>query len=97
MLQLKYQLCQVVIATLNWETLSHPSQPPAKACIGSRMSLEQSNMIDRILGMIAHFTAFSSFVPSELGRASEQFDAFLQDLQGLDLLTKELPNYHEIL
>ena len=70
-LKLRHSLLQLVVATLNWETLGHPTSPPPQACIGFDLTEEQWAMINRLERLVDHFVQAGPISSQSLGRSCE--------------------------
>ena len=81
--KIRNSLLQLVIATLNWEALGHPVDPPPQACAGYGFSDEQWDMVVRLDRLIGHFVQASAISSQTLGRCSEKFSMLLQACQEL--------------
>lgn len=88
-LQVRAQLLQCVVATLNWECLGHPVKPPPSACAGYKYSDAQLDMLDRLERLIDHFLQAGPLSSHELGRSGEKFNHLLR-------AAKELPEIREV-
>lgn len=90
-MQVRAQLLQFVVATLNWECLGHPVIPPPSACAGNKYSDLQLDMLDRLERLIDHFLRAGPLSSHELGRSGEKFNHLLRaakeppELQEVDL------------
>ena len=88
-LKLRHSLLQLVVATLNWETLGHPTSPPPQACIGFDLTEEQWAMINRLERLVDHFVQAGPISSQSLGRSCEKFSNLLRACQ-------ELPGNQEV-
>ena len=77
-LKLRHSLLQLVVATLNWETLGHPTSPPPQACIGFDLTEEQWAMINRLERLVDHFVQAGPISSQSLGRSCEKFSNLLR-------------------
>lgn len=78
------RMLQILVASLNWETLGHPTVPPDRAKIGSLINKAQRQILERLESKIDHFLRAADFSPDDLGRACDKF-------QGVINRAKELP------
>ena len=88
-LKLRHSLLQLVVATLNWETLGHPISPPPQACTGFDLTEEQWAMINRLERLVDHFVQAGPISSQSLGRSCEKFSNLLRACQ-------ELPGNQEV-
>lgn len=78
----RHRLLQLIICSLNWEVLGHPTVPPRHAVLGASISSQQHDVICRLENFVDHLLHGDSFLPSDLGRASEKFHDLIQQVQG---------------
>ena len=88
-LKLRHSLLQLVVATLNWETLGHPISPPPQACTGFVLTEEQWAMINRLERLVDHFVQAGPISSQSLGRSCEKFS-------NLPRTCQELPGNQEV-
>ena len=88
-LKLRHSLLQLVVATLNWETLGHPISPPPQACTGFDLTEEQWAMINRLERLVDHFVQAGPISSQSLGRSCEKFS-------NLPRTCQELPGNQEV-
>ena len=79
--RIRHELLQVVLISLNWETLGFPTSPPKEAVLGAPISAQQHAIIERIEGMLNHFLHMSPFGADDLGRSNEKFQAVINLIQ----------------
>ena len=79
------KLVNLLLCTLNWETLGCPKTPPSCARLGAPISDHQHRVIERIEALVTHFLHMPRFEGHELGRATGKFEGLIDSL-------KELPN-----
>ena len=70
--QLRTQVLQAVVITLNWLTLGHARSPPECCRIGAPTSAAQEEALARLEEMVHHFLTADDADVSELGRAGEK-------------------------
>ena len=80
----RHRLLQLVVVSLNWETLGHPKKAPKQAIAGYPLSVQQHLILERLQDQLTHFMSIGEFAPDGLGRAAVKFQDLIQ-------LTKELP------
>ena len=93
----RHRLLQLIICSLNWEVLGHKLVPPRHAMIGASISSQQHDVICRLEKFVDHFLHGDSFLPSDLGRASEKFQDVIQAVKGFpqscdDVTDEEISN-----
>ena len=81
-LQLRHSLLQLVVATLNWESLGHLVSPPPQACVGYDLR-EQREMIERLERLIGHFAQASPISSQSLRRSCQKISTLLRACQEL--------------
>ncbi len=79
--RIRHELLQIVLISLNWETLGFPTSPPKEAVLGAPFSAQQHAIIERIEGMLDHFLHMSPFGAEDLGRSSEKFQSVINLIQ----------------
>ena len=84
-LEMQCRLLQLVVSSLNWETLGHPLQPPNHARAGFPCSEAQDKVLARLASLIGHYTRMDDFCSGDLGRSAEKFKDVIASL-------KELPH-----
>ena len=82
-LNAQHQLLNVVICSLNWESLGFPASPPGCAQLGAPISAQQHTVIERLESLVAHFMRMPDFVGDDLGRAKEKFVSVIRTIQEL--------------
>lgn len=92
----RHRLLQVIIGALNWETLGHPKEPPPHACLGSKISRKQHEIIERLEGLVVHFCDLGAFTGGDLGRSFEKFQDVLQCIQELPLCKLGVEDLHKL-
>lgn len=80
----RHRLLQLVVVSLNWETLGHPVKAPQQAVAGFPISVQQHEILERLEDQLTHFMSVGEFAPEDLGRAAVKFRDLIQ-------LCKELP------
>ena len=80
----RHRLLQLVVVSLNWETLGHPLIAPVQARAGFPLSVQQHEILERLEDQLTHFLSVGEFASDDLGRAAVKF-------QDLIRLCKELP------
>eukprot|EP00435_Cladocopium_sp_Y103_P070463 s765_g35.t1 len=81
------KMLNLLLCTLNWETLGQPKAPPSCAQLGAPISKQQHGVIERLEALLTHYLRMPQFDGHELGRAAGKF-------QGLIDLLQELPDLH---
>jgi hypothetical protein len=66
------KLVQIVVVTLNWLTLGYPKHCPQQPLIGSTISTQQHDMLERLESLVGYFLAAQPVSFAELGRAGEK-------------------------
>ena len=74
-LRARHEWLQLVIASLNWEVLGFPIEPPPRAQLGAPISEAQHQIVERLESMLGHFLCMPDFEVDDLGRAQENFQA----------------------
>ena len=85
MLRVRTQLLQILVCSLNWETLGHASVPPRHARAGMPVTSQQQRVLDLLEAQIDHFLRVPPFLADDLGRSASKFFSFAK-------LVEELPN-----
>ena len=81
--EVRAQLLQLLVISLNWECLGHPLNAPEKARIGSCINKHQSDILERLESKLSHLLCIGSFVPDDLGRANDKFQGIINKLKEL--------------
>lgn len=89
LLQVRARALQVVIGVLNWESLGHPTSPPAKACVGFGFTNAQWDMVCRLERLVDHFLQPGFISSSTLGRSAEKFSSLVR-------VARELPEHRDV-
>ena len=79
--RIRHELLQIVLISLNWETLGFVPTPPKEAVLGAPISAQQHAIIERVEGMLDHFLHMSLFEADDLGRSSEKFQSVIKLIQ----------------
>ena len=85
--EVRARLLNVLLCTLNWETLGNVKTPPSCAQPGAPISQHQHSIIERFEGMLSHFLSMAPFEGSELGRAAGKFQGLIDSLTELPKTT----------
>ncbi len=96
LLSARHRLLQLTICALNWETLGHMREPPPEACLGSRISSKQHEIIERLEGLVSHFCQLGVFNGGDLGRSFEKFQDVLTCIQELPLCKLGVEDLHKL-
>ena len=79
--RIRHELLQIVLISLNWETLGFVSTPPVEATQGFPLSAQQHAIVERIESMLDHFLHMDCFGSDDLGRSSEKFQSVISLIQ----------------
>lgn len=79
--RIRHELLQLVLISLNWETMGFVSKPPKEATLGFPLSAQQHAMVERVESMLDHFLHMDCFGPDDLGRSSEKFLSVINLIQ----------------
>ena len=82
-LETRARLLQLLVSSLNWETLGHPCRAPARACIGFSIGAQQHLVLERLETKLTHFLRAAQFFPDDLGRANDKFQGVIKRMQEL--------------
>ena len=77
------KMLNLLLCTLNWETLGQPKAPPPCAQLGAPISKQQPGVIERLEALLTHCLRMPQFHGHELGRAAGTFQGFIDSLQQL--------------
>ena len=83
-------LLNLMLISLNWETLGFPSEAPPEASVGSYHTAQQHEAVERLEAMLDHFLHMAPFGSDELGRASERFQSVIECIKELPKCKLEL-------
>ena len=81
--QTRAHLLQVVVCSLNWQTLGFPLVPPRGCTLGCPINPAQHRVLEHLEGLLDHFLSAPSFSPEALGRCGPKFSAFASIAQEL--------------
>ena len=81
--QTRAHLLQVVVCSLNWQTLGFPLVPPRGCTLGCPINPAQHRVLEHLEGLLDHFLSAPSFSPEALGRCGPKFSAFASVAQEL--------------
>ena len=90
-------LLNLMLMSLNWETLGFPSEAPPEASVGSPISAQQHEAVERLENMLDHFLHMAPFGSDELGRASEKFQSVIECIKELPKCKLELQDLFDCL
>ena len=77
------RLVNLLLCTLNWETLGCPKVPPSCARVGAPISDHQHRVIERLEALVTHFLHMPCFEGHELGRAMGKFEGLIDSMKEL--------------
>lgn len=77
------KMLNLLLCTLNWETLGQPKAPPPCAQLGAPISKQQPGVIERLEALLTHCLRMPQFDGHELGWAAGKFQGFIDSLQQL--------------
>ena len=83
LLRAQHELLNVVICSLNWESMGFPTCPPGRAQLGAPITVQQHAIIERLEALIGHFLRQPSFTGDDLGRAKDKFTSVIKSIQEL--------------
>ena len=95
--RVRAELLNLVLITLNWETLGFPAVAPPGARVGAFLTVQQHSAIERFEDMLDHFLHMSPFGCDELGRASDKFQSVIKCIEELPRCELELQDLFECL
>ena len=95
--RVRAELLNLLLITLNWETVGFPSVAPAGARVGGFITAQQHSAIERFEGMLDHFLHMEPFGCDELGRAGEKFKSIIQCIEELPKCELELQDLFDCL
>ena len=90
-------LLNLMLISLNWETLGFPSEAPPEASVGSYHTAQQHEAVERLETMLDHFLHMAPFGGDELGRASEKFQSVIECIKELPKCKLELQDLFDCL
>ena len=91
------KLVNLLLCTLNWETLGCPKLPPSCAQLGAPISTHQHKVIERLEALVTHFLHMPCFEGHELGRATGKFEGLINSLQELPITNVGSEDLYELL
>ena len=91
------ELIQLIVISLNFETLGGIVGPPDRARVGAHITSAQHSILERIERMVAHFLHAGSFEAGDLGRVREKFDVLIGSVQELPVMTDGFEDLTELL
>ena len=91
------ELTQLIVISLNFETLGGIVCPPDRARVGAHITSAQHSILERIERMVAHFLHVGSFEASDLGRVREKFDVLIGSVQELPVVKDGFEDLTELL
>ena len=100
--RIRHELLQLVLISLNWETMGFVSKPPKEATLGFPLSAQQHAIVERVESMLDHFLHVDCFGPDDLGRSGERFLSVINLIQSfpkckldVEVLEKSFMQVHE--
>ena len=75
--QARAKALQTIVVALNWLSLGHCKSPRSHARLGSPISPQKFEMLERIEGLVSHFLAAPDVGRAELGRAGAKLAKIL--------------------
>ncbi len=90
-------LLNLMLISLNWETLGFPARAPPEASLGSFLTAQQHEAVERLEKMLDHFLHMTPFRSDELGRASEKFQSVITSIKELPKCELELQDLFDCL
>ena len=83
------RLLQVIVCSLNWETLGHPPVAPDNCRLGAPISPSQDRVINHLEALVDRYLSCKPFAAEALGRCGPKFHALLR-------VAKELPRVEDV-
>ncbi len=90
-------LLNLMLISLNWETLGFPSEASPEASVGSFLTAQQHEAVERLEKMLDHFLHMAPFGSDELGRASDKFQSVIQTIKELPKCELESQDLYDCL